>query len=212
MNTINPDGHRSRRRFAPLVWISGGLAALLMVLGVSGTLSAWTTAVINNDTNTVQAADSVILQETDGTNTCNSTDNNNGSNTYTCSTINKYGGTATPLEPGDDQSVTVTMKNTGTVTGTLTLAPGTCTKSAGSPTASSSICDVALVTIACTSPSTLDTTSTPVVLSAFAGQSIGSLTAGASTACTFTVTVPASASPQIAGQVASQPLVWTLAV
>jgi len=212
MSTNNPDGHRKRRRFAPLVWISGGLAAFLMVLGVSGTLSDWTTAIINNDTNTVKAADSVILQETDGTNTCNSTDNNDGSNSYTCSTINKYGGVTTPLQPGDSQSVTVTMKNTGTATGTLTLAPGTCTKSAGSATATASICDVALVTIKCTSPSSLDTTGAPVTLASFAGQSVGSLTAGSSTDCTFSVTVPASASPQISGQIASQPLVWTLAV
>lgn len=199
-----------RRRAVPLLWLSGAFAAILLVLGVNGTLSSWTTAVISNNTNTVKAADAVVLTETDGTNTCVSTDNNDGSNSFTCSTINKYGGTATPLTPGATQSVTVTMTNTGTASGGLTLAPGTCVKSAGSAAATQSICNVATVSIKCTLPSTLDTTSSPVVLSAFGSQTVGTLAAAASTQCTFKVTVPANASPQIAGQVATQPLVWTL--
>ena len=204
------DPTTKRRRRVPLLWLSGAFAAVLLVLGVNGTLSSWTTAIINNSTNTVKAADAVVLTETDGTNTCVSTDNNDGSNSYTCSTINKYGGTATPLTPGANQSVTVTMTNTGTTSGSLTLAPGTCVKSAGSASASQSICDVATVSIKCTSPSTLDTTGSPVVLSSFGSQTVGTLAAAASTQCTFKVTVPSNASPQIAGQVATQPLVWTL--
>lgn len=201
----------NRRRALPLLWLSGALAAVLLVLGVNGTLSSWTSAILNNSTDTVQAANAVVLTETDGTHTCVSTDNNDGSNSYTCATINKYGGTATPLAPGASQSVTVTMTNTGTTSGSLTLAPGTCVKSAGSASATQSICDVATVSITCTSPSTLDTTASPVVLSSFGAQTVGTLAAGASTQCTFQVTVPSNASPQIAGQVATQPLVWTLA-
>ncbi|MCL2542204.1 MAG: hypothetical protein FWE71_07090 [Nocardioidaceae bacterium] len=207
--------HRSRRRhLAPLMWASGAVAAVLLVLGVNGTLSDWATAKITNDTNTVKAADSVILQES-GPNSavCNSTDSADASNEYTCSTINKYGGTATPLEPGDDQSVTVTMTNTGTASGSLTLKPSACGMTGGSPTASSSICAVATVTVSCTSPSALDTTATPATLDDFTGggaQSVATLDAGASTDCTFDVALPSDASPQIAGQVASQPLVWTL--
>jgi hypothetical protein len=203
--------HR-RQRFAPLIWISGALAAVLLILGVSGTLSDWTKAIITNDTNTVKAADSLILQES-GPNSavCTSTDGGGAGNSFTCSTIDKYGGTATPLAPGADQSVTVTLKNTGTTSGGLALSPGSCASSGGSPTASQSICDVATVTVACTSPSGLDTTSAPVALSSFADHTVvASLAAGASTDCTFDVALPASASPQIAGQTASQPLVWTL--
>lgn len=198
-----------RRRSAPLLWGSGLLAAAILILGVNGTLSTWTSAVINNSTNTVAAASAVVLQETNGTATCNSTDTGDGSNTYTCSTINKYGGTATPLAPGTSQSVSVTMKNTGTGSGTLTLAPSACSKSAGSPTATQSICDTATVAVSCTAPSALNMPAT--VLSAFTTtQTVGTLAGGASTTCTFTVTVPSNASPQIAGQIASQPLLWTL--
>ena len=202
--------HR-RRRVVPLIWISGALAAVLLILGVNGTLSSWTQAIITNDTNTVQAAASLVLQES-GPNSavCNSTDGGGGGNSYTCSTIDKYGGTASPLNPGDHQSVTVTLKNTGTTTGSLTLAPGTCVKSVGSPTATVDICDVATVTIACTAPSALDTTGTPVALSSFGNQTVATLDAGDSTDCTFDVAMPATASAQIGGQVATQPLVWTL--
>ncbi|WP_125569887.1 hypothetical protein [Nocardioides baekrokdamisoli] len=202
---------QKRRRTTPVLWAGGVLAALALVLGVNGTLASWSTAILTNDTNTVKAADAKVLTETDGTNTCVSTDNNDGSNSYTCSTINKYGGTATPLAPGTNQATTVTMTNTGTASGSLTLAPGTCVKSAGSASATQSICDVATVTIKCTAPSSLDTTGTPVALSSFGSQTVGTLAAGASTQCTFTVAVPATASPQIAGQIATQPLVWTLA-
>ncbi|GAB3865082.1 hypothetical protein GCM10028801_35130 [Nocardioides maradonensis] len=202
--------HR-RRRVAPLIWISGALAAVLLILGVNGTLSSWTRAIITNDTNTVQAANSLVLQES-GPNSavCSSTDGGGVGNSYTCSTIDKYGGTASPLAPGDHQSVTVTLTNTGTMTGSLTLGPGTCAKSVGSPTATVDICDVATVTIACTAPSGLDTTATPVALSSFANQTVATLNAGDSTACTFDVAMPATASAQIGGQVATQPLVWTL--
>lgn len=178
-DTPTPEGgHRAKKRRAvPLVWAGSLLGATLLVLGVSGTLSSWTTAIITNSGNTVAAANAVILQETlPGTTptVCNSTDNNDGSNSYTCTSINKYGGTATPLDPVTNtmQSVTVNMKNTGTSSGALTLAPGTCVKSLGSLSASQSICDVALVTLKCTTPSSVDTTVTPVKLSTFAGTSI----------------------------------------
>lgn len=200
-----------RRRSAPLLWLSGALAAAVLVLGVTGTLSAWTSAIIANDQDTVAAQDTLVLKESDGTSTCISTDNSDGTNSYTCSTINKYGGTAVPLDQGTDQSQAVTLTNTGTATGDLTLAIGACTKSAGSPTASEDICDVATVTIVCTAPSALDTTATPVALSSFGNQTVATLDPGESTDCTFDVALQADASPQIGGQVASQPLTWTLA-
>ncbi|HVK29442.1 MAG TPA: hypothetical protein VM575_13965 [Nocardioides sp.] len=201
---------RDRRRSLALVG-AGAIAAVLLVLGVSGTLASWTRAIVTNDTNTLEAAQALILEET-GPNSavCTSTDGGGSGNTFTCSTIDKYGGTATPLEPGDHQVVTVTLKNTGTGSGPLTLEPGTCATSGGSPTATASICDVALVTVVCTAPSALDTTGAPVALSSLGDQAVATLDAGESTDCTFDVSLPASASPQVSGQTATQPLVWTL--
>ncbi|HWJ08285.1 MAG TPA: hypothetical protein VNS46_02855 [Nocardioides sp.] len=210
MTTASPS--RDRRRRSLVLGAAGGIAAVLLVLGVSGTLSSWTRAIITNDSNTLEAAQALILEET-GPNSavCTSTDDGGSGNTFTCSTIDKYGGTATPLEPGDHQSVTVTLTNTGTGSGPLALGVGACATSGGSPTATASICDVALVTAVCTTPSTLDTTAAPVALSAFDDQAVVvTLAAGESTDCTFDVALPASASPQISGQTATQPLVWTL--
>lgn len=191
---------------------AGATAAVVLVLGISGTLSSWTRAIVTNDSNTVEAAQSLILQETGpGSVVCTSTDGGGSGNSATCSTIDKYGGTAVPLGPGDHQSVTVTMANTGTGSGGLKLTPGTCATSGGSPTASAELCDVATVTVVCTTPGTLDTTGSPVALSALAEFTVATtLAPGESTDCTFDVALPASASPQVAGQVATQPLVWTL--
>ena len=144
---------RDRRRSLALVG-AGAIAAVLLVLGVSGTLASWTRAIITNDTNTLEAAQALVLEETGPDSAvCTSTDGGGSGNAFTCSTIDKYGGTASPLEPGDHQSVTVTLANTGTGSGPLTLGPGACATSGGSPTATGSICDVALVTVVCTAPS-----------------------------------------------------------
>lgn len=122
-------------------------AALLVALGINGTLSAWSTAILTNDTNTVAVANAVILKETDGTNTCNSTDAGT-TNSATCSTINKYGGTAVPLGPGGTQTVTVTMTNTGSGPGTLTFVAGACTASGGQ-SATNSVCGQMQVKVEC---------------------------------------------------------------
>ena len=46
-----------------LAWISGVLAAGLLVLGASGTLSSWTAAILQNNTNSVATSNAVVLQE-----------------------------------------------------------------------------------------------------------------------------------------------------
>ena len=201
-----------RRRAVPLLWISGAFAAVILVLGVNGTLSSWTTAIVHNSTNTTAATDAVALSEADGEGTvCVDTGTvADGSNTATCSTINKYGGITTPLVPGAaGNATTVTLKNTGSATGTLTLGASACAKSAGVVSATDNVCDYVHVSVECpTSTSVYSGT-----LSAFAAagpQAVGSLDSEASVSCTFTVSLPANAPSDIAAQVASQPLTWTL--
>ena len=100
--------HAARRHFRPgprgLLFSACAIAATLLTLSVNGTLSDWTTAVLNNNTNTVATTTAVILQEVgpDGTaghvsQTCRSSDA--ATNSATCTTINKYGGTTSPLAP-----------------------------------------------------------------------------------------------------------------
>src|SRR3954454_20718760 len=109
-----PGRRAARRTPRPAWWALGSsaVAAVVLALGVSGTLSSWTSAIISNDTNTVATASAVILREVGpGPQTCLSS--SGASNSYTCSTINKYGGTASPLAPGGSQSVDVVFSNVG---------------------------------------------------------------------------------------------------
>src|SRR5690349_11932071 len=106
------------RTTAPYIWLASALAAAVLTLSVSGTLSGWTTAVLTNDTNTAATAGAVVLKEANaaGTTTCFSSAD--PSNVATCSTINKYGGTATPLIPGGTQVTSVTFTDVGARNGT----------------------------------------------------------------------------------------------
>ena len=111
MTRRNTSHAARRRRGSLLVWISSAVAATLLVLGVSGTLSSWTAAILTNDTNTVATTTAVILKEAQGATTCFSSAS--ATNTSTCSTINKYGGVASPLSPGGSQTDDVTFTNVG---------------------------------------------------------------------------------------------------
>jgi hypothetical protein len=213
MNDATPENAPSTRRRAGLLWACGAVAAIVLTLGVTGTLSSWTSAIITNDDNTAKAAASVILSETDGTATCTSNDDQTATNSYTCSTINKYGGIAVPLDPGSTQSVTVTMENLGTAAGSLVLDAGACTASGGNygDPGVPSLCAAMTVTVECPGGTPVHGTST---LDAFdaapASTASASLGAGSSLSCTFTVALPAAADPALAGQAVSQPLTWTL--
>jgi hypothetical protein len=213
-----------RNRLTPL-WAGGVVAAVLMTLGVNGTLSSWTQAIITNDTNTAATVGAPILKETNGATTCLSS--SVATNISTCSTINKYGGTATPLTPGTSQTVDVTFTDVGSVNGsTFALAPGTCTQTptagSGSP-AANNVCTNGDLTIAvsCSPGATYaagsawsDLVSTAVAPTAFAGTTYthtAGLAAGASATCRFTVALGSGAGILSQGITASQPLVWTLA-
>ena len=174
-------------------------------------MSAWTTAIITNDNNTTQAGNAVALSEADSTGTVCVDTASTASNTATCTDINKYGGTAAPLQPGQSKTTTVTMKNTGNAAGALTLKAGPCTHTGGPAGSTANICDQVQVTVACP---TGTTTYGPGTLTAFAAvaapTAVSSLAAGASVACDFTVSLPANAPSGVAGMIAAQQLTWTL--
>jgi hypothetical protein len=216
-----------RRSMRPtvLALASSVVAAGVLILGVNGTLSSWTSAVIGNDTNTVATASAVILREVGGANTCLSSSGT--ANSFTCSTINKYGGTASPLSPGANQVTDVVFSNVGSASAsTFVLTSGSCsqTPTAGSGTpAAANVCTNGELTVAisCSNGSSYSAGSawSDLVYSAGAPSSIpGTLThtatlaAGASFTCRFTVALSASASVLDQGITASQPLTWTLNV
>jgi hypothetical protein len=219
-----------RRRGAPLVWLAGAIAAALLVLGVTGTLSSWTSAVINNNNNSAATTTSVALIETQTApvnalalpcDTASST-----TNSVTCSDINKYGGIGStgtanandaygaPLNPDgtNSQAVTVNLKNDGTGSGTLGLAADTCSNhaypgSTGANILTYNLCTQMQLAVTCSTPSTYTYTGT---VGAFAGGAIGTVAATVSTNCTFTVTLPTSTPAGFASQYLTQALTWTL--
>ena len=220
MNQDTPTATKNPRRAAAL-WGSGAVAAVVLVLGVSGTLSSWTSALITNDDNSAGATASyVALVETDGTHTCDTTTSPNNT-VSSCSTINKYGGNSS-MSPGDSEVVEVTFTDPGTADGnTFSYAPGTCTPTNG--TGGIDLCTDGdlTVTVACSTgasynagadiaalgqsaaPGSLVTkswTSAPALASASAS----------SVTCRFTTALDAAAPPVDAGSQVSQPVTWTL--
>jgi hypothetical protein len=207
------------------LWIGGAVAATVLVLGTSGTLSSWTAAVLQNDTNTAVTADAVILSESDGTATCASSDAPT-TNSFICTTINKYGGTTTPLAPGGSRVVDVTFTNTGAAdASSFALAPGACsqTPTAGSGTpAAANVCTSGDLTVAvsCSPGAEYDgdfawsdlvyTAGAPPTATATHTATGGDLDADATWTCRFTVAVVSGASVLAQGVAVSQPLTWTL--
>lgn len=210
---------RTKRRFAPVVWGASALAAATLVLGVTGTLSSWTTAIVTNDTDTVASVPAVSLKESSGGTTCVDTAAT-ADNTAVCQGVNKYGGTSTALDPDDPrvQVTTVRLENTGTAAGDLTLGAGACASSAfpagtvGSDPTAYPLCTQVLVALECTGD--LTATHPAVSLTTFAAEdpdrALGSLAATETTDCTFTLSLPATTPAGYASQVASQVLTWTL--
>jgi len=213
------------RRFLPLIWAASAVSAAVLVLGVNGTLSAWTSAVITNDTNNVATAKALILKEAGpGAQTCFSS--TAADNSFTCSTINKYGGTTTPLLPGGSQTTDVTFTNVGSAVGaTFKLASGACTQTpvanAGITPAINNLCSATnelTVAVTCTDGATYTGTPwTDLKYAAGPVSGIGTLThtaaiaANASWTCRFTTALNSNASVTDQGITLAQPLTWTLA-
>lgn len=215
------------RRRTGLWWGSGALAATILVLGTSGTLGSWTSAVIDNDDNDVATAQAVILTETDGATTCRSSDAPT-TNSYTCTTINKYGGTSVPLSPGDDEVTDVTFTNSGSAdAATFTLAPGSCSQAPGAGTGTPAAADLCAsgdltVEVGCSPGATYDAGSAWPDLSYAAAApptapdthatTAGDLDADAQWTCRFTVALDPAASVLAQDVTVSQPLTWTLSL
>ncbi|MGN6781352.1 MAG: hypothetical protein ACTHJH_07615 [Marmoricola sp.] len=208
---MTEDEQGSRRRRTPALAVSGAAAAAVLVLGVTGTLSSWTTAIITNDTNTTKAVTAVALTESDGSATTCADTSTTADNTATCSSINKYGGTSTPLNPDgvNSHTTTVTLTNVGTESGGLTVSGGTCTNNGGAVGATLKLCNVLTVTIACPS-GTQKYTGTLADFAAPGEQAIATLAPGGTAVCDVTVTLPKDAPSGVSAMDVSQPITWTL--
>ncbi|GAB2935040.1 hypothetical protein GCM10027047_34370 [Rhodococcus aerolatus] len=227
MSQVPPAGQNPsprRRRFAPVALIAGVAATGALALATTGTLSAFT-AQIQNTVDTA-ASGTLTMQEIGSTATCNSTDAGTGTpansintNTATCATINKYGGSTTLVPGGAASTTTVTLKNTGTVAAnSFTMAYGSCANTANvvgspaAPTGSGNLCDQ--LTIAVTTgaaPGTAVTAASGTATS-LAGKTVtlpAPVAPGASVVFNFSVSLPLAADNTYQNRAASQPITWT---
>lgn len=201
---------RSRRRITPMVFVVGGVAALVLALTPTGALGAFTAAITNSDD--TAGSGNLIMQEShtagSTTTTCASTDGGGiGTNSATCSTINKYGGNLA-MAPGQTVSTSVTLTNAGTIPATtFTLTPGSCTQSSnGTAGSATDLC--AHLTVVITSGATTVYNGTAAAFSS-AQNLAAPVAAGASVPFTFAVTLDSAVGNTYQGLQASQPLTWT---
>lgn len=211
--TSKPSAGRRRRLVLPVV-LAGSVASLILALGLSPTVAAFT-ASIQNTVNT--AATGVLsMQESnsDGSVRCNSTDGGSiSTNSATCSTINKYGGSTT-MVPGQTITTNISIANTGTVAAkTFSLTPGACGQSANGTVNGTATDLCTKMTLVITSGNStvysgpLSGFSAPVDI--LAKTTTTSVAPGATVPFSFAVTLPAGADNTYQGLKASQVLTWT---
>ncbi|MDO4870511.1 MAG: hypothetical protein Q3996_00210 [Candidatus Saccharibacteria bacterium] len=194
--------------------VIGSLASLMVAFTLTPAF-AGIVASIQNTTNTA-ATGTLTMKESSGAATCNSFDGQTN-NTATCSTINKYGGTSTPLLPGGAAKVTdVTIQNTGNIAATsFTLTPGGCTSSNVSGASFSGGGDLCTkVKVVITSGTTTLFNGTAAALNTGGAIDIlnklgkTSVTANESIPIKFSVSLDPSADATFQGKQISQPLTW----
>ncbi len=208
-----------RRRLTPLALLTGVVGAVVLAFSMNSSLAAFTASIVNT-VNTVGEG-TLIMTETGpapGNATCTSNSGAGGyagTNSATCATINKYGGSQT-LVPGQSTSTTVTLTNSGTApANAFTLTAGACTQSGGvAGTSATDLCSKLGIVIT----QTVGTTTTTVspassTLTSITAASPITLTApvaaGASVSFTFAVTLPAASGNTYQGLAAAQQLTWT---
>ncbi|MBM7773094.1 hypothetical protein JOD54_003298 [Actinokineospora baliensis] len=198
---------RARDRRTALIVVLGGLiGTTLLTLSLTGTLSAFTAA-ITNTTDTVSTG-SLIMQETDGSNTC--TSNSSSTNSANCATINKY--TGNTLLPGGSATKTVTLSNQGTITpATFTLTPGTCSQSGSVSgiTPASDFCAQVTLKIYTAATATGPTIYNGLLSAFTTPLSLTALAPAGSQPYTFVVSLPSGLGNSYMGLTASQALTWT---
>lgn len=218
-NASVPERSR-RRRLAPLVWLGCAVAAIVVALGVSGTLSGFTASIDN--TNNTAATGTLLMTETGVTNatgTCYSNGTATGapdSNAGICSTINKFGGSTTMAPGVAGPAVTVSITNNGTINaGVFKLTPdGACTQTTNGTVngGATDLCSKLDVTITTGSGTAGDIYSgTMAGLGTHAAFTLPAVNAGSSTSFTFQVTLNSGAGNSYQGLKASTGLTWAFA-
>jgi hypothetical protein len=210
----SPSSKAKRVRFAPLAIATAAAAAVLLSVSMSGTLSGFVASIQN--TGSAASGTLVMEEKTTGSTapfTCLSTEGASiGTNTASCTTVNKFGGSTTMI-PGQTITTSVAIKNAGTVAAnTFTLTPGaTCTQSANGPVSGTATDFCAKLNVVITSGTTTVYSGTAAALAGSAPKILTAPAAGVSTPFTFAVTLDQSAGNAYQGLAATLPMTWTFA-
>ncbi|WP_423921462.1 hypothetical protein ACPEEZ_00825 [Frigoribacterium sp. 2-23] len=207
---------RARLRTTPLALVTGLVAASLVALTMSGTLSAFS-ASITNSQNTAATGTLLMEESSTGKTTCTSSPASTVSSSNanaSCTSINKFGG-STQMTPGTTVTTDVVIKNTGTLAAsTFTLLPaGTCQRGTNGSTngTASDIC--AKMTVVIKTGTSQVFSGTLAALGTATPASFtnipSTVAAGSSVPFTFAVTLDPGATNDYQGLSASVPLTWT---
>lgn len=198
-----PTTSAQRQRLNLVVVAAGLIAAIVLALTFSGTLSVFTQAFLHG-TNTVSTP-SIRIAETDAdgsTETC-STD---AAGTATCTDPDLYGGQV--LRPGQSSNPqTVTFANTGDSTPTaFEVSAGSCSTT---PSTGADLCDQLLVTMTWRGRTLWDGGRTPTWLATHRTSLPDPPAAGERVPFTVQVSLPADATASTSGVTLSQPITFT---
>ncbi|MFM9432233.1 hypothetical protein [Arthrobacter sp. MP_2.3] len=208
----------NRRRFTPIALGAGVLGTVLLSLSMTGTLSGFAASITNN-TNTAGSGSLVMEEKTTGGTpvTCLSTDGGTVStNTATCSTINKFGGSMTMVPGGPAVNTPITIKNIGSVAAaTFTLTHGTtCTQSNNGAQNGTALDLCAKLNVVITSGAATVFSGTAASLAAAPASAItmpAAPAAGISVPFNIAVSLDPSAGNTYQALAASLPLTWAFA-
>jgi hypothetical protein len=196
--------------------LSGGVSSLVLALGMTPTLGAFTASIVN----AVNGAGTgtIVMQETDssGSVTCLSTDEGGLSvNAASCSAMNRYGGEQF-MHPGGSAVVVTYIRNIGTVAASaFSLTPGACLQSvigtASDP--ASDFCSKFAVSITSGSATifsgTAETLGHVGTIDVLSQLGLAKVQPGIPIIVTVTTTMDPSVDNSYQGLKVSQPMTWT---
>lgn len=199
-----PSTVTGRQRVNFVVIAAGVVAAVVLALTFSGTLSAFTQAFLH-PTNTVSSK-SISIQETDSSGTASTSCTTTSPGVTSCTNPDLYGNQV--LKPGETSSTqTISFKNTGTAAPTsFSVKGGTCTTN---PSSGAALCNQLVVYMTWRGADFLSDGTTPNALAANSQTIPNPPAAGERFELTVKVKLPSNATDDTSGVTLTQPLTFT---
>jgi hypothetical protein len=205
-----------RRSISTSHVISGCVSSLLLLLGMTPALGAFTASISSAANNA--GTGTIVMQEMDssGTVTCLSTDEGGLSvNAASCPGINRYGGSV-GMRPGDSSVVVTYIRNAGTAAASsFALTPGPCVQSPTGDVSGTAtdFCSKIFVSIASGPTSIFNGTASTLgsagAIDVLAKLGLPKYQSGLQVTFTVTTRMDASVDNTYQGLKVTQPMTWT---